>query len=249
MELKSLILGVFFSMGIFAVKSGAGLNYILMRSRNRKRNTGVLFLWSAGYLIIFLTVFSVLKRFDFLRHVDSVQRFIQSGMLIHVLMAVFMAVYALMLLRQKTHDGKSASGWLLLVIPCPVCLTVILFTLAFLLAYFPDMGWETVVAAWAGFTVLAFVTIFLMKTVFAGCRSTPEALLGAAMLLISGYFLLSIMIMPQFGDMDKIYRLATYQGQNKDVPLAHIWTLSVVVTVLFLAGFISSKSTMRRKNH
>ncbi len=248
MELKSLILGVLFSLGLFAVKSGAGLNYFLMRSRNRKRNAGVLFLWSAGYLIVFLTVFSVLKRFDFLRHIDSVQRFIQSGMLIHVLMAVFMAIYGLMLLKKKTHDGGNASGWLLLVIPCPVCLTVILFTLAFLLAYVPDMGWAAVVAAWAGFTGLAFATIFLMKTFFASYRSTPESLLGTAMLLISAYFLLSVMIMPQFGDIDNIYRLAAYKGTHKKISPGHVVLLSSILAGLFIAGFASARKTIRREN-
>lgn len=246
MELKSLVLGILFSMGIFAVKSGVGLNYLVRRAKRPGTILGVLCGWSGAYLIVFGLVFYILRYIDFLGNIEMIQNLISSGMLVHVAMAAFMAAYGLMLLKKRDHAGKSASGWLLLVFPCPVCLTVILFTLAFLLAYFPATGWGAVLATYAGFVGVALLTLVLMKTIFAKEHFSPEAVLGSAMLLIAVYFIVSIVIMPQFGDIEKIYRLAAYQGRHTEISLDHAGWLGLTIAAFFTMGFTSTRRTIRR---
>jgi predicted transporter len=248
MEMKSLILGMVFSMGIFAVKSGVGLHYFAVRTRHLKSTVVVLLSWSGGYLLLFWLMFAVLRQFDFLQHIEMVQDLVTSGMFVHTAMAILMGVYGLILL-QKTHVPKKSRLWMLLVFPCPLCLMVILLSLGFLLSYFPDIRWEILSAVWAGFVGIALATLLIMKTVVAGKRSMPESLLGAAMLFIAAYFVLSVMLMPQFGDIDKIYRLATYQGDHTKTSLTQIAGMILILAVFFMMGFASGKKTMRRERY
>jgi len=46
MELKSLFIGIFFSMGIFAIKNGVGLHYFLAKKINPKAKIPLFFLYS-----------------------------------------------------------------------------------------------------------------------------------------------------------------------------------------------------------
>ena len=246
MEFKSLLLGILFSIGIFAIKSGVGLNYFFQRKKKLKIKLAVLLFYVGGYLIIFLGVFYSLQHLNLLQHFEIIRNMMKSGMLIHVIMATFMAIYGFMLLKRPPNETAATSGWLILVLPCPVCLVVILFSVAFMLAYFPEAGKTAVLTTYAGFLLINFLTVILMNAWSVGSRSTPETILGAAMLMISTYFLLSIIIMPQFSDIDKIYRLALYKGENPAISATSVWVLSTVIITAFIIGFASATRTIRR---
>lgn len=246
MEFKSLLLGILFSIGIFAIKSGVGLSYFFQRKMKLKKKLAALLLYAGGYLFIFLGVFHILKHLNFLQYFEIIRNMMESGMLIHVIMATFMAVYGFMLLKRPPNQSPAMSGWLILVLPCPVCLTAILFSVAFLLAYFPEAGKTAVLTTYAGFLLINFLTVILMNAWSVGSRSTPETILGAAMLMISVYFLLSVVIMPQFGDIDKIYRLALYKGEQPAMPARSFWLFSALITISFAIGFVSATRNIRR---
>ncbi len=71
MELKTLLLGLALSVGIFAVKSGAGISYLLRRERGAKRLVS-----SLACLISCLLMFwghgSLPVNSDLLGHMDKV---------------------------------------------------------------------------------------------------------------------------------------------------------------------------------
>lgn len=240
MELKSLILGILFSVGIFAVKSGVGLYYFLGQRQSLKMKM----VWGMLYcgLIFFIFRFSacILKKVDFLQHVEAMQTFFKSGMTMHVLLAGLLAIWGVGLLKRGADHNRKDLRWLAMVIPCPVCLGVILVSIAFLLAYFPDA--DDMVAMWAcaGFLTINLLTMAVLTIWRSQTGSTHEQVLGMAMLLIAVYFFLSVILIPQFSDIDAVYRLARYTGDTggaQRVSMACQVILYGVAAISFGAGF------------
>ena len=91
MVYKSLILGILFGIGIFAVKSGVGLAYVCGRQSSSGRRAATLSVFAGLYGLVFLAMFLLLGWIDPVGHLPAIQRFLQSGMLVHLAMAGLMA--------------------------------------------------------------------------------------------------------------------------------------------------------------
>ena len=247
MELKSLFIGIIFSIGIFALKNGVGLHYIMMRKGVKIRNLVLFSLFGLVYLLLFMVCSHILQHIDILAHFDRLQTFMKSGMLIHMLMAGGFIVWGLTLLKQARKSENPSYGWLALVIPCPVCITVVFLSSAFLMSYFPDSGQIAVFSAYLSFMGIVFLTVTGMSLWGIRSDSTPESDMGAAMLIIAAYFILSVIVMPQFGDVDKIYRIAAYKGEKQTVSFLDLFKLYSIMAVLFTAGFLYMLKKIRRR--
>ncbi|MGD9160036.1 MAG: DUF2162 family putative transporter [Desulfobacteraceae bacterium] len=237
MEYQSLILGVLLSIGIFAIKSGAGLAYLF--SGHRKlyfKITGFL-LFSLIYLAIFTAVLLIIKKIDPVTHLVRIQQFIQSGMTIHIIMALFMMIWGVILLRHKQSDHKKSRGWMLLALPCPVCITVIFVSSAFLITIYPDTPFIVISGLYASFMLINIITILLISIYRRSRDIQPESLLGGIMLLIAVYFFLSVTVMPNFSDLDKVYRLAMYKSQKQSQELAYFIPGIFITILAFIIGF------------
>jgi predicted transporter len=249
---KSLILGVLFSIGIFAVKSGVGIAYVAGQNKRKRDVARIVLMYALAYGAVFGIAALILPRIDPVRHLGAIQTFIQSGMIVHLAMAALMMAWGILLLKHKRpssiiHSGHSRA-WLLLVLPCPVCMTVIWLSSAFLITFFPDHP------VWVELTLyLTFVTVGLVSMIILrgfGQRSTlsSEATLGAAMLLMAAYFLVSVTVMPQFGDLDKVYRLASLPDDRPSRNPTHLIVMMVTTLTAFGAGFwMTSIKTRRRR--
>ena len=132
-----------------------------------------------------------------------------------------------------------------MVIPCPVCIMVIFFSAGFLVAFFPDSGNLAVLCAYAGFIIINIAAIVVMSFSKVLSDSTPEAILGSIMLFIAVYFLLSIVILPQFSDLDKIYRLAAYKGEINIINTDQFILYLLVIISSILFGFYLMKRKIR----
>jgi len=249
MEFKSLFLGITFTIGVFALKSGVGLHYFLIKRKEVKTKLFFLMLFSLVYFLIFALSFYILQEIDIVQYFDRVQDFLKSGMFIHILMAGGLVIWAIALLSRRDRVEKRSFGWVALVVPCPLCITVIFFSMAFLLSFFPHSGHMAVVAAYAGFMAIVIVTIVTMTLWENISGSAPESNLGAAMLIIAAYFLLSVIIMPQFGDIDRIYRLAAYQGEKEIMNTRDILMLYSIMASLFATGFTAMRRKIRREKN
>ena len=246
MEMKSLIIGILLSVGIFAVKSGVGLYYFLSQRQSLKIKTVWVMLYYGLIFFIFSFFANIMKKVDFLQHVEAMQTFFRSGMTMHVILAGLLAVWGVGLLKRGTDHNRKNLRWLAMVIPCPVCLGVILVSIAFLLAYFPDS--DEIVAIWAcaGCLAINLLTMTALKIWRSQTDSTHEQILGLAMLFISVYFFLSVILIPQFSDLDTVYRLARYTGDTggaQGVSMVCQVILYAVAAISFGAGF----RLMRRK--
>lgn len=234
---KSLIVGVLFSIGVFAGKSGIGLAYLLGRTPSWQKKAFRLLAFALLYALVFGLAAWGLRVLDPLTHLESIRRLLQSGMQAHLLMAGVMIVWGVLLLRRPHRHGNTSRGWLLLTLPCPVCATVIVFSLAFVFFLFPDHFVVTAGSLYLAFLVISLVVMLLMLGLGRMTAQSAENLLGGAMVLIGAYFVLSMTILPQFTDVDKVYRLARHQAPAQPQDLATLLPLVVMTLLTFTIGF------------
>lgn len=247
MAYQNLIFGILFSIGIFAVKSGVGISYFVAGRKKKRAKAGAFLLFAFTYFFAFAAAAIVLERMDPVRHLAAIRTFIQSGMIVHLVMAGTMMAWGVILLKQKNGSRSDSKGWLMLAVPCPVCVTVIFFSAGFLITCFPNAPKLVVLALYLTFVLVNLITMGFI-TLHRRKRQAmpPESFLGGAMLLIAVYFFLSVTIMPQFADMEKIYRLAMYQGQTHSQARLHSIPFSILTAAAFITGFGFKSKKIRK---
>ena len=239
MELKSLFLGLAFSVGIFAVKSGAGLSYLLRRETKLRWRLAAICGFIVSYALVFCLAWFLVNRVDLFSRLDTVMIFFKNGMTLHILLAALLLVWGVTLLKKGGGTEVRSHGWLLLALPCPVCFSVILFSGAFLHNLLPDIPW---LFAWlyAGFILISLISGLALARFGKG---NNEHGLGSIMVLAALYFLITIAVVPQFGDIERIYRLSLNSVtilENSRLPL-----LLVGMSLAFMVGFLK---TIRRSS-
>jgi predicted transporter len=158
-------------------------------------------------------------------------------MLVHLAMAGLMMGWGLVLLKQNTASQSKSRGWLMLAVPCPVCVTVIFFSAGFLITCFPETPKTVVLALYLAFVLINLATLSGIGLYRKRHAMLPESLLGGAMILVAVYFFLSVTVLPQFADVDKIYRLAMYQGQKPSQERVHLVPFSILTATAFVGGY------------
>lgn len=249
MEWKSLILGLTMAFSVFALKSGAGLFYVVDTCRSASRRWVYRGVYSASYLILFAFAYYSLTRLDIIDHVEIFQNLTEAAMGIHVLMAAGFLFWAIQLLRtvQRNHIKPSWNrAWITLIIPCPVCLTVIVLTTALLISLFPERAWYSTFGGYALFVIISLSASFVIQFIKNRRQLSAESILGGAMLFTAAYFILSVLLIPHWSDLDKVYRIASVQAEKSVTDAQLAIEAVIVVVVLFLLGFGMKLRTIRR---
>ncbi len=245
MELKSLIVGVLLAVSVFAAKSGIGIYYL---TANMKVKTGraLIFAGSAlSYGLLFAGAFFLLEWLNHISLFPLFNKILKYGMPLHFILAFGMLVWSVYLLK-RNHTRQSSKAYLLLVIPCPVCMTVILLITAFVIAYFPKHSGSVLVGTFGIYLVIQMGVTLVLSRLQSVIRITSDRILGWGMLLIASYFILTVLIAPQMGGLNKIYRIANYKG---DVELLKLnWVIAVWLTIAttFFAGLIFRMLKLKR---
>jgi predicted transporter len=167
-------------------------------------------------------------------------------MAIHVLMAAGLGAWGIYLLRWG-KKAKGTYGWLALVVPCPVCMTVIFLSVAFLLSVFPKSGYAAVAGLYLGYMAIVLLTVIGMRIRTKRFGTPEDSTLGAGMLVLAAYFILTVVVAPPFGDVDKIYRLAAYEGEKASVITENSAIFAVLMAACFLTGFFSTQRKWKRR--
>ena len=233
---KSLVLGILFGIGIFAAKSGVGLSYAVSRTRRLRAKAGILLSFALIYALVFLLAGLLLYRIDPVHHLVAIQTFLQSGMVVHVTLAGLMMAWGWLLLKQRPTSPAASRGWLMLVLPCPVCAAVIVFSAAFGVSLFPDHGLVIVSGLYLAFVLVSMLFMVLSHRFRRVSGQSHEAFLGGAMWLMATYFMLSVTIVPQFADLDKVYRLAAYHAGSSAADPVPMALLAVTTLAVFALG-------------
>ena len=253
MILKSLILGVAFNIAIFAIKSGIGISYCLCSQKQSGRSKGplsrgkkacALFVFALCYFLVVMLAETLLLRVDLTTHFPQVMELLQSGMMLHTVLAIVMAVWGIVILKKTGHgksettQGSKSLGWLLLAMPCPMCSTVIILSMAVLHTFLPEHSASIVFFFYGLFMLISFTAMLVAHLLQRHTALAPEEMLGGSMLLIATYFFLSATVMPQFAEMDTIYRIASYSGEKQGADITGYLRYMLPLGILFILTFI-----------
>jgi predicted transporter len=238
---------MFVSMIAFAVKAGMGWAYLWSKCpRGRKIAASTLVL--AGYAAIFTVVTFVVSRVNLIANYELFAPLWSSGVTLHWITAVFIFVWGLVLLKSSPgvncHTDETSKAWLALVIPCPVCLSVVLVSASCLALYFPNDSTIAMVCLYTAFTLVAAISgiaVLLGKKLKPENSVPAEETLGQAMILIAAYFIISALVMPQFAEISKIYRLAAYSSDGQTSDSATGWLVLAIIALLLCIGFVYAK--------
>jgi len=237
MELKSLIIGVLLAVSIFAMKSGVGI-YYLTANMVSKKGRGLVFAMSAlSYGLLFAGAFYLLRWLNHLALFPLFNKILKYGMPLHLALAFGMLVWSFYLLKRDHSHNTSKAFWML-IIPCPVCMTVVLLITAFIMAYFPKHGGGFLTGAYGIYLVIQAGIAFILFRLQKVSRIAPDRILGWGMLLIASYFILTVLIAPQMGGLNKIYRIANYKGDVELLKLNWVITVWATIAATFFIGLI-----------
>ncbi|AFM26018.1 DUF2162 domain-containing protein [Desulfomonile tiedjei] len=245
-EFKSLLLGLVFALGMFSVKSGCGISYLLSVRATFAGKAAVFAAITVTYFGLFLGSWYVSSTIDLVSRFNSLKNLFGSGMVLHVLMAGGTLLWAVSLLRTDEARHAKSLGWLALVVPCPVCASVIFFITGFLVAFFPDNSFSAMMGAYGIYLVITLVTILLVSLSSSLTETTPERTLGLAMLFVSAYFLVSILVAPHFGELERIYRIARYTAKGSGGNINETVSVGFILVVAFATGFVLRRIGRRR---
>lgn len=246
MEYKSLFIGIAFSIAVFALKSGLGLHYLLSRGKALWPAVSILAAFAAGYFMLFGLTYWLLTSVNFLDHLQTAHIFFKSGMWIHFLMALLMTLWGVSLLKKRSRE-KHGLGWVAMLVPCPVCFSVILLSLSFSLAAFPDAGISVAAGLYGLFVAIAIIAAGGMSWLGKRLSLNPQTVLGAAMVIIAAYFILSVLVLPYFGQVNEIYRLASRAGDGPSPSHISLWAGWGSAALLFFIGFSRLRRKIRRQ--
>lgn len=247
LELKSLLIGLIFAVGVFAVKTGAGITYVIAPQQTLPRKLLILLTIAAAYLALFLLSWYICSRIDIVLYFNELRMLFQSGMTLHIIVAMGMFVWGFSLLRRDhRHGSRGTWGWLALVVPCPVCGSVIFFTTGFLVNFFPDGSLTAVLQAYGIFTGIMLLTVAVLTALSRRAFHHPEHMLAFCMLFIASYFVVSVLLVPLFSEVDKIYRIAAYQSSQASIDTTDVTQLVILVAVAIITGFVLQMLRERR---
>ncbi|WP_084503258.1 DUF2162 family putative transporter [Desulfatirhabdium butyrativorans] len=242
MEWKTLILGIGMSMGVFGIKAGAGLYGGLQGGWANGHGRTIYVFVAAAYALMFGLLAAGLHAVHLMEHIDAWMRWLQAGMFAHVGLAVFLLIWGLMLKRSNPCRSVHRNGWWLLALPCPVCMTVIGISLAFLMALFPGATLKSVGLLYAGFMAVVLTTVCVLSRWAKRFSRRPEEILADAMMVLSVYFLLSVLIMPQFAGVEEVSRMGERSLQTASMGDRLQWLfMGLVVAAVFVAGYTQAR--------
>lgn len=241
--LKQLwITGILVAFSVFGIKVGLGLGAQIY---NRSVPLGKKVIFLVGcffiYLILFFCLYYVITHFNLLNYLDRFVNMLQYGMLLHLAVALGLLLWGGKLLLQNPAENKHLPlrASLLLILPCPVCATVILLNLTFAYSLFtlsPLLTTLTLFALFSGIIILALGLIFPFRHKIGSGNS----FLGMAMVLVSLYFLITVIIAPIYPEIKSAFAMAISNSPVNQIDHVHTAILGVIVFILGCAGFMKT---------
>ena len=239
--IKSLwIIGILIAFSIFGVKVGLGASAIIYNGSISVRKK---FFFLSGsfliYLLLFFSLYTLTMHFGLLEYLDRFLKVLRYGMLAPLFIASGFLIWGVRLLlfsgQHSTVSSQRAAFFL--IFPCPVCATVILFTLspAYSLFSFPMLS--TTGLLFGIFLSISLVTIFILFPFRRQIGTVDSSFLGLVMAVVALYFFLTVIIAPIYQEAQDIYHLASQSTGNTRLDLKPFWVLLVTGVALFSVGF------------
>ncbi len=236
--------GMFFSLGIFAIKVGFGLGFSRMRWK------GILITLSL-YLVLFVAI-AVLSG-QLMKILEPV---LKKGAYLHALMAIGMIAWGIILLRTRSTDHRTQTklkfkiqnsknsslithhSSLLLLIPCPVCLSAMTFSTwaALSVIKLPSL----IVGVGLG-VIFALSTLAVVGLTRIKQTSSHEISLGLSMIAIGFYFIASLYLPAKIEEARGMYQSFLTEGANID--MNNSIGVFAILFVSFIIGYFANKKS------
>lgn len=238
--LKQLwITGVLVAFSVFGVKVGLGLGAQIY---NKTVSMGKRVLFMGGslliYLILFFCLYYVISHFNLLNYLDRFVNMLQYGMLLHLVVAVGLLIWGakLLLKNPEKKENLPFRTSLLLIIPCPVCATVILLNLTLAYSLFdvsPLLTTLTLFALFCGIIIGTTAVLFPFRHKIG----SGNTFLGMSMTLVSLYFLLTVIIAPIYPEIKAAFAMAVSNSPVTQIDPVPTAILVGIALILACAGF------------
>ncbi len=219
-----LIIGIGMSVVLFAIKAGLGASAGRFGWREMAALTLI-------YLALFAGV-ALVCRSQGARIQSIAGRFLQTGVMVHVLMAIGMAIWGWSLLRRRDSGAgvRKGAAWLI-VAPCPVCASAIFFSVSLgaMLSAVSPVRVSFILAA--VFFVVSIAIYVLSRRLTLGGDA-----LGILCLLVSTYFLTSLAVAPAYAKASEIYALSEQFGHGSDARVRDLLCLAIFTAGIFVSG-------------
>ena len=239
-ELLGIAVGLTLSLGIFAFKAAAGEYFFCALPGSARRKIFFLLFNGVLYCAVFLLAFRFIETIDLFRFAGSAAEFLKTGVIFHLILAAGLMVWGVRLLCQRPGEElrtRAAKGWLLLTLPCPVCMAAVFLSTAFALMLFPGAAPLLRWAIPAGFLAVNLLFLLLLFALGRYLRIPPLHLTGRAMIGAGLYLLLILLCAPGFQEAEKLYAVARSASGGFPLPWPPALTF-VFLGAAVLAGVI-----------
>jgi predicted transporter len=225
--------GMLFSLGIFAVKVGLGLGYGNFRIKG-------LALTLTGYTALFMVIAVSAERV-----MKPAAPFLQRGPWMHTLLAAGLIIWGIAVIskssfpqkgKQPAQSGSSRGASLLMIVPCPICLSAMTFSTWAALNSIKQP--PLLLGLCLG---LIFSILVLLVTTLSRIRAKRSSVsLGMAMIVVGLYFVLSLFLPAKIEAARGMYSsfasdVQAPAGQDAAGVLAFL-------IILLVAGFFAGKN-------
>lgn len=177
---------------------------------------------AGGYFLISIILGSLVELVD----QSYLEGIANLGMTLHVFIALVL-IAAGIYTQKKWNCGLDVSKktFLVISVPCPVCLTALFVSCMILASTLEISGWKVGVLVGSVF----FISVISSTWVFRKMKRTPEDL-GTAMMFLGLFYLLGAMIVPAYIKAKKLNMTLSSAGEFEIVPL-------LIFTIFIIGGY------------
>ncbi len=232
--------GILVAFSVFGIKAGVGLGaqiYSTSLSPGKKAVfTGGCFF---AYLFLFFGIYAIVSQLNLLNYLDKLSHLLQYGMWVHLVVALGLLVWGTTLLMRPSNAKHPSlfRASLLLVVPCPVCATVILLNLTLALSLSPYPPFLTTLILFGMFMGIITLTLGMLLPRRRHMGS-GTGFLGLSMTLIALYFLMTVVIAPLYPEIKAAFTMAVSNSPAPQSDLRPILILSGISLFLTGLGFV-----------
>ncbi|WP_321430225.1 DUF2162 domain-containing protein [uncultured Methanolobus sp.] len=209
------VIGILIGIFIFGLKTGVGCGFSTVKKKE------VLIL-AGGYFVISIILGSLVEMVD----QSYLEKIANLGMTLHVFIALVL-IAAGIYTQKKWNSGCDVSKktFLVISVPCPVCLTALFVSCMILASTLEVSGWKVGVIVGLVF----FISVISSTFVFRKMKKTPEGL-GTAMMFLGLFYLLGAIIVPAYIKAKKLSMELNCGGDFEIVPL-------LILSVFVIGGY------------
>ncbi|QLC49421.1 DUF2162 domain-containing protein [Methanolobus zinderi] len=213
--LYAAVVGILIGISIFGLKTGVGCGFSNLEKKK------VLFL--AGSYFLLSVILGSLVGFVNQSYLESIA---SLGMTLHVFIAVIL-IAAGIYTQKKWNCGHDVSKktFLVISVPCPVCLTALFVSCMILASSLEISGWKVGIIV----GIVFFLSVVSSTFIFRKMKRSPEDL-GTVMMFLGIFYMLGAMLVPAYIKAKQMNISAIESANFEILPL-------IVFSIFILGGF------------